>query len=695
MIGGLSAEAAADLEAMVQALSQDERRELARPDAAWPRMRPLLHLAAGGDAPSAYFELATTARAGDELVAARARRGGKGRSDLVASLREVVRRAAARWLRDRAVEVASPQKATVQMCDAIDRAARALSLTKVQRLARELAIELEPSAVRYLLLADTASRELDLEAARSALGQARERVTNDAERVAVAETESLLAAAELASAARGQTLDRARAVAAGRAHLRLGRRADAHSTIAPHAAAAASDLAVASVVALSNADQVVCPDLPPTAPHPLLCAVSWSQSAAVRKGAELLERAWSSRGGRDEEAIGAHLGFAHFVPWIYGTYLLSGPNPDPNAFLERFAKVRVALKDAVTTAPQFEGVVLFVDTLSALYDAARARKAGETFHVPKDAQAELEKRARALAKERPDHRFTQCGVLAVATALSQNEGVSELLALLPEEIQRDYAIQREVLRLWSAAGDANLKRLDEASAAIAGFLPKDSSSLANSKLVLLMAEARAVAIGGEKELDVLARISGQLVGPDLPPDIRLRAAIDRAGALSRAGKSAEAESVLEGVLGGEGFSPGSTENDLRAIAYGYLLVLRARAARGEDRAEYRKKLDGLDEAAGELTASIRLWQELWLAEIDRLAVEERCGTMKVCRDRAVRKPLSDAELTRRLGPVSAKVLKRGALAVGSLNLNFGFSSEEGLIPIVVFDPRLLAVELPR
>jgi hypothetical protein len=448
---------------------------------------------------------------------------------------------------------------------------------------------------------------------------------------------------------------------------------------------------------MAKTERIVCPGLPAGAPSSLLCAVAWSESAAVRTAIETVERAWKSRAGRDEQSIGAYIGLAHVVPWLYGTYLAGiGGGDAASAFDQRVGRLVEALKEAISVAPSFEGVLLFVDTLGGLYEAGKKRKPGERVRLPDDLQKKLVERATALSKTQPAHRFTHGGILAVAAASSQDRDVGPVIALLPGEIGPDYALPRDVLRIWTAVAERDGATLNEAAGALATLMPADSVGIDGAKLVLLISEARAAVIGSERELEVLERIAMQLSGDDVPPDVRLRAAIDRAGALARRGRLKEAESALEAVISKVSVERGTSEADIATVAYGYLLVLRARGAKGDERVEYKDKLAKLDETSGgQLPASALVWRDLWLAEIERLTAEDKCGTMKACRDRiAPRKSLSDAELAMRVGATSAKVMQSGVLAAGSLNLTFAFSSEDGLVPVVVFEPRLLAVELP-
>ncbi len=144
--------------------------------------------------------------------------------------------------------------------------------------------------------------------------------------------------------------------------------------------------------------------------------------------------------------------------------------------------------------------------------------------------------------------------------------------------------------------------------------------------------------------------------------------------------------------------PGSSEADLSIIANTYRIVLRARAASGDDRKALRAELAKIFQAPGaaELPASILAWRDLWLSSLDRAIARDKCGTMKVCPERdRLPAPLSQEQLAGRVGRAAASVMQSGVLAVGSMHLNFAFSAAEGLTPVVLFEPRLLAVEVPR
>jgi hypothetical protein len=690
LLDGLSKAARADLDQLLEALSEDERKQLAAASGPWPKLRPLLHLAAGGSSADALYELASSGRAGDELVMARQQAGGTSFGDLVASAGAVVERAARRWLRDRAAETATPS-----VCDQIDRAAAVLDRVALRRRARELAAELEPTSARHAAVATAAAWELDLEAARRAMASARSAASQDSDRMRLSAVENALAAAALSQAARGKTLRSTEALAAARANLRLGRRADAKRLIAPHARLEPSHLGVASVRMMAETPNIICPGLPTGAASPRLCALSWSEDRRVRDGLMRIERAWSSGGGRDEEAIGSYLGLAHFVPWVYGTYLAgSGLAGGSAAFSERIERVRGPLRAAVGVSSAFEGIVLFVDTLAALFEAGARRKPGERVHLSEKVQNELMQRAGQLAKTLPDHRYSQAGILAVATAMTQERDVAPIIALLPPRVDHSYAVPREVLRLWTAVASRDLQRLEQASGALAQLLSATPSALDSARLVLLMAEARAAALGTQHEHDVLAKIGAQLMSEDLPTELRLRSALDRAGALARSGNQTQAEATLERVLTNLSVTPGSSEADLSSTARAYLLVLRARVARGDQRSEFRRKLAELDAGIPGLPASLLAWRDLWLDEIDRLEAGEKCGATKACRARAAKSRLDERALVTRVGPISAQVMRAGVLAAGSMHLSFAFSVEDGLSPIVVFEPRLLAVELP-
>jgi hypothetical protein len=140
-----------------------------------------------------------------------------------------------------------------------------------------------------------------------------------------------------------------------------------------------------------------------------------------------------------------------------------------------------------------------------------------------------------------------------------------------------------------------------------------------------------------------------------------------------------------------------TGRDLFFVTRAYLFALRALATKGDERVEYRDKLAALAKSsdADAAPASLSLFAELWLREIDYQIDLERCGTLKVCATRAqAKRVMPKKEIVDRIGAQSASLLTHGVVPAGTLNLSFNFSGGAGLEPLVRFEPRLLALEPP-
>ena len=357
----------------------------------------------------------------------------------------------------------------------------------------------------------------------------------------------------------------------------------------------------------------------------------------------------------------------------------------------------------VELSPAFAGIELFVQTLQAAFDAAAASAPGRRVTVPDAVQRSLFDRAAALAKQAPDERLVQGAVLAVAALLSQDQDPSPLLAQLPQRVVEQHRRTHAVLRLWSALVTQRSDLVEPARAALADVMPgSGEQSLDQAKLVLLLAEGDAALDRSPRSLAVLGQVSKRLTDPNAPPGLRLQAAIDGAGALARTDGPAAGVEPLEHVLSSLDPGAGDTEQDLAFVAKAYLLVLRARGASGAERAEYAKKLAALptvrssDAGGGSAPASLILWRDGWVKEIDRLARVEACRGQKACvarADQATR--IAPDEIDRKVGAQSGRLMRAGTLAAGSVQLQFSFASGIRVDPIVLLEPRLLAVELPQ
>jgi hypothetical protein len=146
-----------------------------------------------------------------------------------------------------------------------------------------------------------------------------------------------------------------------------------------------------------------------------------------------------------------------------------------------------------------------------------------------------------------------------------------------------------------------------------------------SHRLLTLAEAEAALRGRATDYATLYQVATKLDDPALPRATRLRLVLDRAGALARTGRPAEAITVLVPFAEPE-IGPGTaTEIDLAAMARAYLVVLRAREAKGNERAEYTAKLRGFaEQIEGQVAVGVGLWHGLWLRELGAQVAAERC-----------------------------------------------------------------------
>jgi len=694
VLGALDAQARADLEALVKQVSPAQRSQITQSGSLFAAERPLLFLALGGDSPDAYFALATRGRGADELVGMRRRNGKSNVDDLVHVAADVSRRAAAEWLRARIVEVGSRHGLTPALCDQIDAVAVTLDRLDLRRRAREMAEALDPGAGRALRAARAAAWQLDVPAARAALDRARSQGAGGDAAKGVAQ---LVEEAALAVKAKHEKLDVDTSVKAARALLDLHHAEQVDALLAPHRAQAGSHLALASVLALAATGNGMCQGVPDGAGNALICATAWHQSKDIAKVVGLLDSAWKSGHGRDDAAIQTWLGMGYVLPWVYQTIRdsTSGAADAKQHFQSRLSATEHAVKEAAAASHTFDGLVLFVDASAAGLTASERHKAGERVHLQPAVQKELAGHALALGKRSPQERFTQAAVLAVAGMLSQEQDIGPLLVLLPDPVAPGYRHVRAVLEAWNAAVHGSAAA-DKGRSLLAGLIPgSQPHSLDRAKTVLLMAELDVQLTHAPRAYNVLSQVAAQLISGQVPPALRLQAGIDRAGALSRVGRTADAEKLLETLIG-SGVPKGSGDaHSLALMAKAYLLVLRARAAKGDERRQYVDKLSHVLDGSADTSSRIGLWCDMWQHELAYQMKAEQCGGLKVCLARAAKqRRVPPTEIEARVGPQAAAILRSGTLSMGTLNIQFNFSREAGLAPQVQFEPRLLAAELP-
>ncbi|MBE7482559.1 MAG: hypothetical protein HS104_21580 [Polyangiaceae bacterium] len=685
-----------ELRDFVQQLGQAERSELAKRESPLVRERPLLHLAVGGSSPDALYELGTSQRLAQDLMTVRAMSGKASYDDLPAAVSSLGEKCAATWLRDRAADAASPTALTPELADRIDNAAQTLGRWDIVRLAREIGVELVPNeAARWAALARAAAHDLDLPATQSALDEAKKYpAQNRIQAGRIARAERALEAVSKIKKLEKSANDLPSRLELARALLDARRLEDAKKVLAPHQAEAASHLGLAAALAETELENGLCPGLPLGMGSTFLCSLAWRQHPRTAKMSAELERAWKSGGGRDVRGIEGYLAIVQITPWLYGTMASPGTSQEElgRRFLERLASMQAAAKEAAQSSPHFAGAVLFADTIAAGYDAVVKHET----KVPAGVRADLRKRATEIAKAAPNDALSHASTLAVAALAFRDEDVQPLLELLPKEVDPTNYFAFQILGLWTGTVKQSPDYARAAANELATLIPEYAAdSLDRARLVLLLAESDATLQRSPKAYAVLEQVAKPLTGEGIPLELRLRAAIDWAGARALSGKPEEGAKLLEEIVAGNPVAHPEVKS-LGFVASSYLFALRARAAKGAERIEYRDKFAKLasEPAFAGGSAATELWRGLWQRELDFLVERERCGALKPCVERARQKrALPVSSLDDKAGPEVAKLVRRGTLPSGTLNLTFAFGTA-GLEGIVQVSPALLVIEAP-
>ena len=699
VLGQLPSELREALEARVAQLAPEERSALAT--AQWALHRPLLHLVAGGNDPDAWYGLATGGAAA-ELIETRLASGSQDLGGLIRPITDLTQAAAERWLFDRRLDVATPNGASPELCERIDRMAAVLGRRDLQLLARRTALAADPTPARRLDVARALASELDAEAAQAEVDrahrEAKKAPLDPAFERDLDEAQRLVEQARVALGSNGgnalpSAIDQARAL------LDLSRPEEARRVLESYRAAASEHLALATTLALADFDGTACPGLPATNPHVVACAVAWHENATVKRYAPILDRAWQSRQGRDDRAIEAYLGLRHVMPWLYST--MGQIDADPERMMseskQRIARLRAAVEDAASDRQRFAGLAVFVDLLGAGIEAASSRKMGERVRLPTAEQDALVQEARDVAQRFPNEPYTQAAVLGAAAMLAQDRDAAEILAALPQRIDPRFRAARWSLDVWNSVAHARRDTAERARQTLMQLLAEDDPSLDRSTDVLTMAEADANLGGTTKDYGNLMQVADRLAQQPLPRELALRVAIDRAGVLQRQDEIAQAIDVLA-KANAEDVSPGTTaEIDLGAIAHGYLVYLRGLEAQGDERVEYAEKLRQFaEELGGQVSVGVVLANALWLRELDYQVALARCEKVGCYRPALERQRAgSHQEVVKLVGPESANVVRRGVIPLGAVSASFTFSPREGLEPRVALDPILLAAPLPE
>lgn len=677
------------LQARLASLDAERKLSIHADDSPLVETLPLLHLASGGNSPRALYALATSAAGDQELAGLLSVEGSTQASSpdavRVAVVRDLARRAAFDFLRDRAADVAQAGKGTALVCRLVARVALTVGRRDVMLLARELLATSEPNSDNRL--------EFAAELARSGQVEAATRIVHDGKHPlregAAASIEPLLAVARLATTSQPPAVIEQRLKAA-RAWLRLGRPEEARALLEPLRNLVNARLDVASALAEATIDNPSCPELPPDVASAPLCAVAFRTSEQVKAARAWLDAAWQSGAGRDDEAVEVYAALGHVIPWVHETASeLSRGALSADQGAARVAALSQTIAEIAKSTPRLSGLVLFLETVPR----AEARASGSRSEA--DAKA-LTARALSLASS-DDSRFAQAGVLAVAASLAHQQDIGPLLDAVPAQATApSLGVARTALEVWAAASGASAERMAAARAQLAAIMAQGlGTSLERSRLVLSVTEADALFDSSERAYQLLSRVSGQLLNDNIPPELAFRAVLDASGALAHGQRFEQADRLLQGAVNAQ--LPPELENarDLLLLIRGYHALLAAHGAPPAQLGELRTDLARLGtEAHAEAT---RVWFELWKRELEAAQHDIDCAKRKLTR-------CADAEALRRktylgfetqLGAPGKAVLLRGALPSGSFEAGFRFSIESGLEALVSFDPTFLALGLPK
>jgi hypothetical protein len=694
VLSALPASAMSRLQARFTALDPERKLAVQSEDGPLVESLPLLHLAAGGRSPRALYALATTTAGGQELAGILGVEHDNATSTpdaaRVTIVRELATRAARDFLRDRAADVALPGKGTALASRLVARAALTVARRDLVLAARELLSRVEPNPENRLEFAAELARSGDPDRAAQVLLEAQTDVRHPPATAALASTQGLIAAARVATGP-GAPADASSKLLRARAWLRLGRIEQARALLERELAPAHARLDLAATLAEALVDNPTCPDLPPDVGGAALCAISFHESAAVKTARALLEAAWQSGAGRDDEAVEVYTALAHVIPWMHDAVSdLSQGALRSEESVARVALLQAELAKIALAAPQMAGISLFLATVHAP-QAPR----GSGLRSDADADA-LAKRAFTLASA-DKSRFARAGVLAVAAVLAPQRDVSPLLAALPAEgAAPGLRLPRAALEVWLTASTGSREHLEAARSELATIMAESlGGPLERARLVLGVSEVGALIDSSERSYQLLSRVSGQLLSDNIPPDLALRAVLDAAGALAHGQRFEQAAKILSGASTAELPEEFGRARDLLSLIRGYEMVLDARSAPASTLPRLRA---GFTALAGSVHGeAARVWFELWDRELDALSREDECAKkkLKACPPAQVLRRVARRGLDARLGAQANAVLMRGALPTGSFDAGFRFTVENGLEPLIIFDPGALLIGLPK
>jgi hypothetical protein len=674
------------LEDSLDKLDASLRRELVNPDGQALHIRPLMHLAAGGNELAAYTALFSTAAAGDELAVL---------ADPAASAAEVVglantlsQRAAQHVLQARRGDVAPGVTRRPEVVGEIAAAANILGDFALEKAAIDALAELSDSPTVRLRRIRLLCEQLDWRAATEQLLS--EKALSVAER---REAETWIAAARAVASPGAESL--AAKVEQARLALSLDRTVRASELLAGLDKAANEDLSYATTRARAQIGDGPCPGLRRELANAYLCRAAWRAFRTSHSLAEL-ETAWQSGKGRDATAVDSYLGLVHVTQLMYGFDNGAG-DASPESFKTTLLNMEQRATEALAVSAHLRAVALMAKTLRLAFSASV--EATDTLAaIAEGDRKQLLAEAQELANKGPKEPFDQAAILAVTGILAQVDdgrpALTQLIGLVQTELQPPFG----ALLLWNQLASQDPAGFN-ATRNYYGELAQNPAieSYERSRWLLLWAEAEQHLVPSEHSLATLQALCKQLRAKGVPLELQLRAAINLAGLEARRGDFVKAAEFLKDIAEVPRASVSSRqEQELLIAATGYHLVLEALAAP-----------DSLPARAGELsqllqtvaTASaaspaLQVWLALWRGELETLIETRDCRGNTACERRARRARGIDRKLLgESVGRRSAALLELGVLAIGGVQVEFQYQRGR-LIPAITVDSSFLLAHMP-
>lgn len=679
------------LDETLDRLSLEQKRALTGGGDAVVYVRPLLHLAAGGEDLGAYTALFASSAAADELVYLRQTSGQL--EDLVPLVSELAERAAWHVLRERIVDVQPGQQRRPEILGHIVAAAEFVGRDDIALAAIDALNEVAPSPEVQLMRASLLAKQLQWQAAEAALP--------DQETVSPrdwAEVRQLIAAARVCAESPSETLSQQ--IDEARAALLLSRHELAEQALAEVQAPSAQHLALATTRARVAAGEGSCPKLKGAIGNAHLCRSAWQRFRSTYDWPSL-EQAWLSELGRDVEAVETYLGLTHAVPLMFGL-MEDDQLPDADAYTAQLQQVQAKARQASSLSPHFDAVASFAGTLQVALGSVAGDEAGSLSAIAPKQRQQLMNEVSTLFQRAPDGRWPQAAALSVLAVLAQFEDGTALLQGMAPHVHSEHHSTFGNALLWNLLANGDVQGLREADAVFTKIAQAaDPRSFERSRWLLAWAEGAAHLRDEQAQQDPsLIALCDKLSSERVALDLRLRCAISQAGWLARQQRWSEAGGKLAPVVDAtpRGSVASRTEQELLVAATGYRMVLEFLASSDvEQQSEKQGHLQDLIEQVVRAAAAppiLQTWLRLWDGELRAGVETQRCRGNRACQNRAAKlRGMDKRKLEAAVGPRAAAMLHNGVLPVGGVEIELRYAQGR-LHPHVAIDPAYLLVHMP-